>query len=303
MITLTRRCLPFFLLFLLFSLSPSRLPAQTDKVTTTPFLLQQGFGPGGSLLPGDGANYCQPTSIASSLLWLHDNGYDRLFEQPFAAESTNHANLVRALGGLMRTSARGGTSILYAKAGLETYLGLKGYAGFGVTDYDSGYYDPASEMDLDFLQEQNTGYNVVNLAYRWGLTRDGADQDVGGHAVTLLKSDPDAGELVIGNPAPFVKGGNPETHPVQSISFAGQENVLAIDFSSAIPRAQVWGILASAIVVSPDELPGGGGAATPWVLDTDQWINTNGAYLTADAPITSAAGVIYMVSLLLIHST
>lgn len=63
-----------FVILILSSVATLWVSAQTDKVTTTPALIQQGFGPGGSLLPGDGANYCLPTSSANSVLWLEGAG-------------------------------------------------------------------------------------------------------------------------------------------------------------------------------------------------------------------------------------
>jgi len=50
----------------------------SDKVTTTPLLVQDGFGYGGAELPADGLSYCGPTAAAMSLLWLGKNGWNQL---------------------------------------------------------------------------------------------------------------------------------------------------------------------------------------------------------------------------------
>jgi hypothetical protein len=61
------------------ALGPAPLAAgpitYTDKVTTTPSLIQTGFGTGSGGLPDDGLNYCGPDSISMSLLWLGINGW------------------------------------------------------------------------------------------------------------------------------------------------------------------------------------------------------------------------------------
>ncbi|MBC2603368.1 autotransporter outer membrane beta-barrel domain-containing protein [Puniceicoccus vermicola] len=282
----------FILCFCLSAFGLSVLSAQTDKVTTTPALLQQGFGPGGALLPRDGSNYCAPTSSANSVLWLNNNGYTRLYETPFASASDNEMNLVRALGGLMGTEAQGGTGSEGIAQGWETYLNLKGYGGFTVTGFEAGENISYADYDLKFLQNQNSGYNVVNFAYFWGATEDGIDKIFGGHATTLLKSDPLNDEIIINNPAPFTAGDNPETHPVQRIDFMGGTDVMAVDFSAEYGGRQVWGVAGFATVVAPDVNPEGSGTPTTWTISGDQVINTNGSYLTVEAPISGSGRLI-----------
>ncbi len=59
---------------------PSDVNAQSwsDKLTTTPSLIQDGFGSGGNGLAYNGLLYCVPTSAAMSIQFLGKNGYDQL---------------------------------------------------------------------------------------------------------------------------------------------------------------------------------------------------------------------------------
>ena len=50
----------------------------SDKVTTTPLVVQDGFGYGGVRLPADGLSYCGPTAATMPLLWLGKNGWTQI---------------------------------------------------------------------------------------------------------------------------------------------------------------------------------------------------------------------------------
>src|SRR5207249_482746 len=110
---------------------PAPASAQwSDKTTTTPVLIQDGFGPFGSSLPNDGLQYCVPTSAAMSFLYLGANGFNQL--GPAAPTTADGLNLTRVLGGLMSTDAYAGTTGAGQLAGFRTYLAAK---GIGTANY------------------------------------------------------------------------------------------------------------------------------------------------------------------------
>jgi hypothetical protein len=70
---------------------------------TTPSIIQTGFGAYGPDLPGDGLEYCGPTTVAMGLYWLAGNGFTQLASKNYNADDPNDVaaaqNLVTVLGG------------------------------------------------------------------------------------------------------------------------------------------------------------------------------------------------------------
>src|SRR5262245_63841831 len=56
----------------------SQAATWSDKVATTPSLVQTNFGRFGSRLPLNGEISCGETAIAMSMLWLGENGFTQL---------------------------------------------------------------------------------------------------------------------------------------------------------------------------------------------------------------------------------
>ena len=295
------RALLFAAIFAFPSASPAAAATPTDKVTTTPALLQQGFGPGGQILPGDGENYCAPTSNANSLLWLHNNGFDRLFEQPFESREDNEANLVLAIGGAMRTDAQGGTVLQQIADGVEQYLQLKGYGGFTVTPKFVG--DDAGttpeDLTLEYLQQANDDFAYMNISVNWGQRTASGDTFLGGHALTLLRADPALDRIILNNPAPFVAGDNPEEFSTERVDFEVDGeigNYLNLDLTP-YGQPDIFALLYdTTLVQSNTDDPATTAVADPWELvgtdgddeATNGIINTNGAFLTVEAPLTGS---------------
>src|SRR3982074_807805 len=118
---------PFLIVLTLLIIAP-RLFALTDKITDTPYFLQEGFGPTGQLLPGDGTSYCCPTSTGDTMVWLACNGFPQLapaVDQRNRTQEEN-VNLVLSLAGLFQTTPASGTSGFGDR--LLEYLRLKGFA-------------------------------------------------------------------------------------------------------------------------------------------------------------------------------
>lgn len=263
---------------------PTEMAAQTDRITTTPILLQQGFGRGGMHLPGDGMMYCGPTANASSILWMHLNGYDRLWDQPYDSVESNQENLIRSLAGLMGTNPRQGTYPGGTAEGLVTYLSLKGYANFEVGLYLVHDEGTREGMTLERINSYNTGYGFANISWGWYEDKGEGYQRAGGHVVTYLGSIGDD-QIIIANPDPFVKGVNPEYLPVYRETEGTLSGGLLVDLSGVMPGTQVKAMVESIYYVVPNAGPDEVGGAVAWEITDDQEINTNGAYLTVEAPI------------------
>lgn len=261
--------------------------AQTDRITTTPLLLQKGFGRGGSYLPGDGEVYCTPTAHASSLLWMHLNGYDRLWDQPYQTVEVNQTNLVRALAGLMQTNPRGGTFTDNSIDGIETYLKMKGYGDFLV-----GYYSVIGEefsenITLAMIDGYNTGYGYGNINWGWYVKSEQGYVREGGHSVTYLGSN-GSNQIIIGNPAPFVKGVNPEYLNVYRETEGNLTKGLLLDLSGLENLDDMKAMIDAVVYVIPTRTPENAQTVVAWQISETEHINTNGAYMTVQAPIYGA---------------
>jgi hypothetical protein len=67
-----------FLTAVVLSCFVAAAPAQQVAKTGTPSIIQIDFGPYGSRLPGDGQDYCYPTTATMLFFWLGANGYSQL---------------------------------------------------------------------------------------------------------------------------------------------------------------------------------------------------------------------------------
>jgi hypothetical protein len=153
------------LVVLVFLLTSNSLVALTDKVTDTPYFLQEGFGATGQLLPGDGTCYCGPTSASDNMVWLARNGFPQLapaVDQQNRTQSEN-ASLVLSLAGLFGTGASSGTLNTNLVAGLTEYMRLKGFAATDFTCTLAGTGNPISIPTLNYLLSANQGLSAVLL--------------------------------------------------------------------------------------------------------------------------------------------
>jgi len=95
----------------------SRMGSQLeDRSRSTPDLPQNQ-----PELPGGGEQYCCPTAVANSLLWLGDNGYPAL-------RSQTPLQVIKELGERMGTDDNG-TSMRQLRDGLDSYLSQRGLNG------------------------------------------------------------------------------------------------------------------------------------------------------------------------------
>jgi hypothetical protein len=157
------------LIILVFLTISNSLSALTNKITDTPYFLQEGFGPTGQLLPGDGSSYCAPTSTADNMVWLARNGFPQLapaLDQQNRTQLEN-ANLVLSLAGLFGTTPASGTLNSNVVAGLIEYMRLKGFAATDFTCTIAGTGYPIAIPTLNYLSSANQGLSTVLLTIQW----------------------------------------------------------------------------------------------------------------------------------------
>jgi len=117
---------------MVFSASiPAVAQVWPDKNSATPDLVQTDFGPNGSALPFDGAEYCGPTSATMSLGYLYNAGFTQLFQAPLT--NADYLNTLKVLTGLAGSSDSGGTESQQLLAAVGTYFSAKGISPSNVT--------------------------------------------------------------------------------------------------------------------------------------------------------------------------
>jgi autotransporter-associated beta strand protein len=270
----------------------------SDKVTTTPAYLQDGFGPAGDCLSYGGQAYCVPTAASMLLGYLGKNGFNQI--GPSDPTSADGLNLVRVMAGLMNTDALQGTpSISTMTGGLKTYLAAKGIAA---SDYTLTTVNLPTMSELTSLNQNQTVVELLCGYYKQsGITF----QRGGGHGVALLAQGVDASgqpspsTLAIGNPLPcaFAPEADVPANAVQylnTVSTSINGGMLALDPSQYPDH---WGDVlcgietAIALTVNASQQSVNSPAPATWTLSSMQMINLQNGYLSVLVPMQGTGGI------------
>jgi hypothetical protein len=174
----------------------STVPSAVDisKMAATPDYTQTDSAYGG-FVTGD--NYCGPTSVSNSLMWLADNGFPALAAHTADRKKDQH-DLIAKLGSptyLNTTSLFNGTPPHQVVGGLKKYLGDQGVAYRRLqwqgwtpiavpAEFDTGVEVP--ELDwLELAIERNAGVWLL-LGFGTHDVAKGEYDITGGHWVTLV---------------------------------------------------------------------------------------------------------------------
>lgn len=264
--------------------------AASPRQEATPKLIQDGFGPGGHDLSGDGANYCVPTTGNISLGYLANRGFTQLL--PADASDADYLNLERILVGLSDAGFTSGAYYDDLTTAMETYTMAKGIDSFSFTSQEA--------PDVAWFADYNDDdYTAVFLATRWMWPDDENEwYDVGGHAMYVAEAGVDAN----GNPAPnTLVMSNPEPSALFNVADVPEE---LFQYAQTIPLTQtlesgtlpqpsgdyiqydynqansvlsdnvdagLLGVIETgyAVSIDADDLPDGGWTPATWTLDED----------------------------------
>lgn len=283
----------------LLALTAYRCAAQfTDPVTTTPVIIQDGFGPAGDQLPYDGLLYGFPAATAMSFGYLGVNGFTQI--APAAPTAADQLNLVEVLGGLMGTTPKGTASLTNTVDAIETYLAAK---GISTANYTITVQTAPTLGELSALNQPGT---VVDLEY--GVYSDTTQARITGQLVPLLSQGVNAqGQsspttLVIDNPAPSNSAPVPDTasDALQYLNTTATPGSLSSNGVLEFDPNQYPGYMvndslviefALALTVNTSELPANNPAIAPWILSGTQTIDLQNGALTVLAPIQGAGGL------------
>jgi hypothetical protein len=282
-----------------------------NPLGATPSIIQVDFGAWGQNLPGDGEQYCCPTSMVMGLYWLSANGFTQLAPPAYHGQQDAAAlNLVKVIAGLAGTSAAGGTTGSGTASGMADYLSA---CGIAPDQYTTAVTDTP---DLSWLAAQlaaNVASNpdsivLANFSVGWYSRASGSTSfsNSGGHVLAPLIADPDAGTITLNNayPAAFENvpnqpGSNPQTVAIAAVPAGWTLPDLgpSQDYTQIITPilggndvailwgAQTWSIARGALPSTP------GYAPRPWRIGQPRQINTNGGTLVVAAPLTGHGGI------------
>jgi hypothetical protein len=175
-----------------------------SKATRIPDFLQTDREAG---FANRGSQYCAPTAVSNSLMWLAANGYTDL--RPKGTARQAQIAMIRALAGpeYMHTSPSTGTNSAQLMRGVAAYVTEAGY-GIAELSYEGWRKVPEEQAYSEFpdLEDIRTAMDdeqsAVWLNVGWyTYDEDSGDYErVGGHWVTVVGTAGD--ELLIHDPAP-----------------------------------------------------------------------------------------------------
>jgi len=275
-----------------------------NRIADTPSLIQDGFGPGGYDLQGDGSEYCGPTTANIMLGYLANQGFTQLL--PSNASNSDYLNLERIMIGLSDASFTSGAYWANVQTAMTMYAHARGIQQIS-------FQSPVAP-DLDFFANAQTDrYTATALNIQWlQLTSPTGNDynDTGGHFVGVSGVNTVTGELVLSNPMPSalfnvadLSTNNPQY--AETIPFTGTSSGLGPGTYLQFNYNQANSVLSNtttgyvgviyqgyAATIHPDELPGGGWSPSTWTLDsTTNQFTFNDSTLEVIAPLAGSVGI------------
>lgn len=152
-----------------------------------------------------GSQFCAPTAVSNSLMWLAENGYDDL--RPAGSAKRAQIAMIRKLSNSMKTSPVTGTDPAQLLAGVAAYVEESGYTigelsyeGWRAVPEEQAASDVPSLEDIMATVANERGAAWLNVGwYRYDEEREEYARK-GGHWVTVVGYDGD--ELLIHDPSP-----------------------------------------------------------------------------------------------------
>ncbi|HYC93907.1 MAG TPA: hypothetical protein VEO54_32200 [Thermoanaerobaculia bacterium] len=163
-------------------------------------------------LSNAGSQYCAPTAVSNSLMWLAANGYEDL--RPEGTAKRAQISMIRKLASLkyMKTSPSIGTDPAQLLQGIEAYVTDAGYAIAELShegwrpvpeDYDAGEFPVLDDIRGAIADDQSAVW--LNVGWYDYDDESGDYARTGGHWVTVVGYDGD--DLLIHDPSPAAGSG------------------------------------------------------------------------------------------------
>jgi hypothetical protein len=212
------RILPVTLSLLLAFTPLAAAPnASRVRAAETPDFLQTDRDAG---FAKSGSQYCAPTAVSNSLMWLAAHGYEGLRMRGKVKNKRAQIAMIHSLAEVMGTSPSVGTDAAQLLKGVESYVTEAGYSIGELSyegwrpvpsDYDAGEMPVLDDIRNAIADDQSAVWLNVGW-YDWD--EDSGDYErKGGHWVTVVGFEGD--DLLIHDPSPSA-GASPRT---QRVSF------------------------------------------------------------------------------------
>lgn len=159
-----------------------------------------------------GSQFCAPTAVSNSLMWLAENGYEDL--RPAGGAKKAQIAMIKQLSGsdYMKTNPSIGTDVAQVLAGVEAYVTEAGYSISELTyegwrpvpaESSSGKYPNLDDIKATVADDQSAAWLNVG----WYVYDEESEEyeRVGGHWVTVVGYDHD--DLLIHDPSPSAGSG------------------------------------------------------------------------------------------------
>jgi hypothetical protein len=194
-------------LFLVTTPASAERQAHRTRAARTPDFLQTDREAG---FAKSGSQFCAPTAVSNSLMWLAANGYDDL--RPSGANKRAQIAMIRGLAEAMETSPTLGTDAAQLLSGVESYVTEAGYGIAELSyegwrpvhaDYEAGDFPDLDDIRNTIAEEQSAVWLNVGW-YTWD-EESGDYLRIGGHWVTVVGYDGD--DLLIHDPSPAAGSG------------------------------------------------------------------------------------------------
>lgn len=166
---------------------------QADKIYAIPDYYQTDDSYGG--FPEGGINYCAPTSVSNSLMWLANNGFDNMAPNTKDRKKDQYDVILNLGTNYMSTDPYDGTSVYNVLTGVKNYISDKGFKDFQLKYQGWRDHTPESDMGISVPDMGWIKTGIANLGSVWlnvgWYTYDGTKDEynrIGGHWVTLVGS-------------------------------------------------------------------------------------------------------------------
>jgi hypothetical protein len=179
-------------LFLPLVSKASSSAAYIEKINSIADYLQTDPAYGG--LPGGGLQYCGPTAVSNSIMWLDNNGFNNLVANT-QDRKRDQFDVITVLGSpsYMNTSSVDGTGVNQMLIGTKNYILARGYQYIRLQYEGWRYHSPEFATgitipDMQWINNGVRGNSSVWLNIGWYTYNAESDLYVrtGGHWVTLV---------------------------------------------------------------------------------------------------------------------
>ena len=238
--------------------STAKPVGHTEKVVGTPHFYQ--CDPRAKF-PEEGRNYCGPTAVSDSLVYLAGHGFPKLLPEGNTDPTETQIALIKQLADYMNTDPTVGTNAGHACDGIKKYVEASGYTcksiefrGWARLTKEMATYATASLAPMKWIKEGASGsHSAAWLSLGWYVsgTKPNEWKRVGGHWVAVVGYGVDGDGREDPNVLLVV---NPGIPPVKTASASSSERQRLADGTEVPTNEEIAGEVVTTTMVLQDRL-------------------------------------------------